>query len=109
MLPFLRGLFGPGVLEPIRLHVEAKRYLCYLEPHYEASLRRTRSAAWRCRGSFDAGQALDFASLPGAPDAIRLRRWDDMAKVPGLITPSLEHYLEIAESVSTRAKLAAIH
>ena len=31
-----------------------------------------------------------------------------MAKVPGLITPS-EHYLEIAESVSTRAKLAAIH
>ena len=78
-------------------------------PTMKRRSRRTRSAAWRCRGSFDAGQALDFASLPGAPDAIRLRRWDDMAKVPGLITPSLEHYLEIAESVSTRAKLAAIH
>lgn len=110
VLPFLRGLFGPGVLEPIRLHVEAKRYLCYLEPHYEASLSEDSKRSLALQGgSFDAGQALDFASLPGAPDAIRLRRWDDMAKVPGLITPSLEHYLEIAESVLTRAKLAAIH
>ena len=97
------------MLEPIRLHVEAKRYLCYLEPHYEASLGGLEAQPGAAGGSFDAGQALDFASLPGAPDAIRLRRWDDMAKVPGLITPSLEHYLEIAESVSTRAKLAAIH
>ena len=27
-LPFLRNLFGPAVLQPIRLHVDAKRYLC---------------------------------------------------------------------------------
>lgn len=70
--------------------------------------RRIRSAAWRFRGSFDAGQAVDFASMPGAPDAIRLRRWDDMAKVPGLATPPLDHFLEIAESVSGRVKLAAV-
>jgi len=34
VLPFLRGLFGKDVLEPIRLHVEAKRYLCFVEPAY---------------------------------------------------------------------------
>jgi predicted HD phosphohydrolase len=51
---------------------------------------------------------VDFASMPGAPDAIRLRRWDDMAKVPGLATPSLDHFLEIAEGVSGRVKLAAV-
>ena len=27
-LPFLRGSFDDVVLEPIRLHVDAKRYLC---------------------------------------------------------------------------------
>jgi len=28
-LPFLRPLFDDAVLEPIRLHVDAKRYLCH--------------------------------------------------------------------------------
>ncbi|MEN4918579.1 phosphonate degradation HD-domain oxygenase [Achromobacter spanius] len=109
VLPFLRGLFSAAVLDPIRLHVEAKRYLCYVEPQYEASLSEDsrRSLALQ-GGSFDASQAVDFASMPGAPDAIRLRRWDDMAKVPGLATPSLDHFLEIAESVSGRVKLAAV-
>jgi hypothetical protein len=31
-----------------------------------------------------------------------------MAKVPGLATPSLDHFLEIAEGVSGRVKLAAV-
>jgi len=108
VLPFLRGLFGPPVLEPIRLLVGAKRYLCYVEPHYEASLSEDsrRSLALQ-GGSFDAGQAVDFASLRGAPDAIRLRRWDDQAKVPGLATPPLDHFLEIAEAASERVKLTA--
>ncbi|MBO9355324.1 phosphohydrolase [Bordetella petrii] len=98
VLPFLRGLFDASVLEPIRLHVEAKRYLCFVEPGYGARLSADsrRSLALQ-GGSFDAGQAVDFASLPGAPDAIRLRRWDDLAKVPRLATESLDHYLHIAE------------
>ncbi len=108
VLPFLRGLFSAAVLDPIRLHVEAKRYLCYMDSAYESALsvdsRRSLSLQG---GSFDAGQAMDFAALPGAPDAIRLRRWDDAAKVPGLATPSLHHFLDVAESVSTRIKLAA--
>lgn len=33
-LPFLRGVFSDAVLEPIRLHVDAKRYLCGAEPTY---------------------------------------------------------------------------
>ena len=32
----------------------------------------------------------------------------NMAKVPGLATPPLDHFLEIAESVSGRVKLAAV-
>jgi len=109
VLPFLRGLFGAAVLDPIRLHVEAKRYLCFVEPEYETMLSADsrRSLALQ-GGSFDAGQAVDFASMPGAPDAIRLRRWDDMAKSPDRLTEPLDYYLDIAERVSGRARLAAV-
>src|SRR6266576_4798008 len=33
-IPFIRGVFPDGVVEPIRLHVDAKRALCALEPEY---------------------------------------------------------------------------
>ncbi len=104
VLPFLRGLFDNRVLDPIRLHVEAKRYLCYLDPAYTAGLSADsrRSLALQ-GGSFDASQAVEFASLRGAPDAIRLRRWDDQAKCPDMQTGSLAYFLELAESISIRA------
>jgi predicted HD phosphohydrolase len=28
---------------------------------------------------------------------VRLRGWDDLAKQPGLTTPSLDHFLELVE------------
>ena len=31
---WLRSRFGPAVTEPVRLHVEAKRYLCSVDPAY---------------------------------------------------------------------------
>ena len=34
-----------------------------------------------------------FEANPHHLDAVRLRRWDDEAKVPGLEVPGLEHYL----------------
>ena len=35
---WLRSRFGPEVSEPVRLHVDAKRYLCSVEPAYLAEL-----------------------------------------------------------------------
>src|SRR5688572_6347802 len=37
-IPFLRPLFPPPVIEAIRLHVDAKRALCALEPEYYEAL-----------------------------------------------------------------------
>ena len=37
-IPFLRGLFAEPVLGAIRLHVDAKRYLCATRPGYLAAL-----------------------------------------------------------------------
>ena len=93
-LPFLRGLFGERVLGGIRLHVDAKRYLCATRPGYEAALSADSQRSLALQGGvFTTAQASDFIAQPGADDAVKLRLWDDLAKTAGLATPPLSHFL----------------
>ena len=39
-------------------------------------------------------------SLPFAAQATRLRRFDDLAKVPGAKTPGLKHYKQLMRAVA---------
>jgi phosphonate degradation associated HDIG domain protein len=93
---FLKRLFGPEVTEPIRLHVAAKRYLCAVRPGYLDALSPDSQRSLRLQGgAFSAGEAEAFAQSTFAADAVRLREWDDQAKVAGLVTPSLSEYLPL--------------
>ena len=93
-LPFLRGLFPDAVLEPIRLHVDAKRYLCHANAGYHARLSEDSKRSLRLQGGvFDTVQAATFMNQGGASDALLLRQWDDLAKQADLATPSLAHFL----------------
>ncbi|EGD02549.1 HD phosphohydrolase-like protein [Burkholderia sp. TJI49] len=96
VLPFLRPLFSDAVLEPIRLHVDAKRCLCRTDAGYFDSLSpdSVRSLALQ-GGIFSDDEATTFLQRPFAEDALRLRRWDDTAKEAGKLTPDLDHYMEI--------------
>ena len=38
-----------------------------------------------------------FEASPYHTAAVRLRRWDDAAKVPGLVTPPFAHFLPVLE------------
>ncbi|MDP3221935.1 MAG: hypothetical protein Q8M96_02250, partial [Rubrivivax sp.] len=97
-LPFLRGLFSERVLGGIQLHVDAKRYLCATVPGYEAALSDDSQRSLKLQGGvFDADQAAAFIKRPGAADAVKLRQWDDLAKVEGGATPSLSHFLVRAQ------------
>ena len=97
-LPFLRGLFPQAVLDAIALHVDAKRYLCATDDSYlgRLSLDSQRSLLLQ-GGVFSAAQAAAFSIRPGAAQAVRLRRWDDLAKDPDRATPTLEHFLQRAQ------------
>jgi phosphonate degradation associated HDIG domain protein len=96
-IPFLRPLFGPLVIEAIRLHVDAKRALCALEPEYYEQLSEDSKRSLTLQGGVFPKEALqEFLAKPHAQDAIRVRRWDDQAKVPGAVTPPLAHFLELA-------------
>ncbi|PAK11205.1 phosphonate degradation HD-domain oxygenase [Burkholderia ubonensis] len=104
VLPFLRPLLPDAVLEPIRLHVDAKRCLCRTDAGYFESLSpdSVRSLALQ-GGVFSDEAAAAFLRRPFAEDALRLRRWGDMAKVEGKATPDLNHYMEIVARQVRRA------
>jgi phosphonate degradation associated HDIG domain protein len=85
--------FGADVTEPIRLHVPAKRYLCATDPDYYESLSTGSKRSLALQGdAFDRDSADNFFGLPGAQEAVFLRRWDDRAKVPDLNVPRLDYY-----------------
>jgi len=90
---WLRDRFPPAVLEPVRLHVESKRYLCATEPGYWEALSEPSKVSLELQGGrMDPEQCEAFRGGPHFDAAIRLRRWDDLAKVVGLTTPPLEHF-----------------
>jgi phosphonate degradation associated HDIG domain protein len=89
-IPFLRGLFPDAVLEPIKLHVEAKRYLCAVEHGYWEALSFASKRSLELQGgAYSPEEAREFIYLPYATDAVRLRRWDDFAKIKNKPTPDL--------------------
>jgi len=94
LLPFLRGVLPDEVLEPIHLHVDAKRFLCQAEDGYFATLSAVsvRSLAQQS-GVYTALESRVFLQQPFAHEAVRLRHYDDLAKVPDRVVPPLEHYL----------------
>ena len=92
-LPFLRGLFPDAVLEPIRMHVDAKRYLCWIDPDYWGGLSIASKRSLELQGGvYDEAQAQTFIAQPFAEEAVRLRRYDDLAKVKDKQVPGLAHY-----------------
>jgi [1-hydroxy-2-(trimethylamino)ethyl]phosphonate dioxygenase len=100
---WLERWFGPAVVEPVRLHVAAKRYLCAVEPPYLAALSAASQASLQLQGGpMNAAELHAFEQHPWSRSATRVRRWDDAAKVPGLAVPGLAHYRSRLASVLLR-------
>ena len=103
-LPFLRALFADDVLAPIRLHVDAKRYLCATRAGYFDALSADSKRSLILQGGiFSREQAMDFIAQTFAEDAVRLRLWDDLAKLPGAVTPPLAHFVAMLEAAQRLA------
>lgn len=95
---YLLARFGPAVSEPVRLHVDAKRYLCFSEPGYHDTLSPASKKSLGLQGGqFTAEQATEFEANPYYKDAVRLRYWDDQAKIAGLKVPDLSVYRDVLE------------
>lgn len=97
---FLEHHFPPAVTEPIRLHVASKRYLCAVDPGYLPRLSPASRQSLELQGGpFSPAQVEEFENGSYYISAVKLRRYDDTAKIPGAHTPDLEHYRAVLEAM----------
>jgi [1-hydroxy-2-(trimethylamino)ethyl]phosphonate dioxygenase len=101
---WLARYFPAAVTEPIRLHVAAKRYLCAMDSEYQRGLSAAsiRSLALQ-GGPMSDEEAREFEGSPYARECLRLRRWDDLAKVRGSKAPGLPQYRYLLKKLSVKA------
>lgn len=99
---YLTQFFPATVTEPIRLHVHAKRYLCTVDTSYWSALSPASQTSFVIQGGvFSHAEVEAFLAHPHAQRAIALRRWDDQAKIPQQVTPTLEHYISMITSYAS--------
>lgn len=93
---YLRSRYPASVLRPIRLHVEARRYLCAVDTHYWNGLSRAQREAVRRQGGAMTSEAIRaFVSEAQWRDALRLAVWDDAACRPGQGAFPLERFVAL--------------
>ncbi len=96
---WLETRFVAAVTEPVRLHVDAKRYLCAMEPAYEAALSEPSRVSLALQGGpFTQVEVAAFEENPFWQDALRLRRWDDTGKVDGLVTRCVADFADVLDA-----------
>jgi 2-amino-1-hydroxyethylphosphonate dioxygenase (glycine-forming) len=88
--------FKPSVCALVASHVDAKRYLAQRKAGYYAAL----SEASRGTLAFQGGpmrddEARTFESDPQFAAKVRLRMWDEAAKLPDYEVPGLEAYASL--------------
>lgn len=99
----LAGLFAPAVTAPIALHVEAKRYLCAVDPTYASQLSEGSVRSLETQGGPMAPDEIArFEALPACSDACDLRRWDDLGKIEDLHVAPFGQYVGLLQSLAVR-------
>lgn len=89
--------FSQKLCELVESHVIAKRYLTAVDPEYLEGLSDASKMSLRFQGGpFSIEQVKALESDPLFSEKVKLRRWDDAAKLVGLETPSLGFYREMA-------------
>ena len=99
----LRGLFVDEIVDAGRLHVAAKRYLCWKEPAYFDELSDASRQSLRLQGGpMTDAEAREFEREPHFELAVCVRRYDDMGKVPEMSTPDLDSFRPLLKSFLTK-------
>lgn len=98
----LQQILPASVVDPIRLHVAAKRHLVAVESDYAESLSAaSQQSLIEQGGPFTAAESAAFEAEPRSDDAIALRRFDDAGKATSETEPTIRQlsgYLPLLRS-----------
>ncbi|TPJ79951.1 HD domain-containing protein [Mesorhizobium sp. B2-6-2] len=96
----LAPFFPPVIVECVRLHVSAKRYLCATDPAYFSKLSPASVHTLSLQGGpMSAEEVAEFRCNPFHDEAVRVRIWDEGGKVANMKTRAFRDYVPLLERV----------
>ena len=97
----LEGVFPQIVVDCVKYHVAAKRYLCAVDAAYHSGLSDASKHSLKLQGGpMDDAECKAFEAIPDFEKIILVRRCDDQGKVRGMDVPPLEDYLPMLYQVA---------
>lgn len=101
----LETYFPKIVVDCVRYHVDAKRYLCATNEAYYSHLSGASIHSLKLQGGpMSDAEVAEFDRNPNAQEIVQVRLWDDEAKIPGKPVPGFGHYAPLLTRVVGRHK-----
>lgn len=99
----LAPFFPPVIVECVRLHVSAKRYLCATDSTYFGKLSQASVHTLSLQGGpMNADEVAEFRRNPFHDEAVRVRIWDEGGKIADMKTRTFRDYVPLLERVVAR-------
>lgn len=96
----LSDFFPSVVIDCVKYHVAAKRYLCATRPNYFDRLSEASVHTLSLQGGpMDADEVAAFEANPNLKKIIQVRYLDEAGKRPDMETPSFSHFAPMVQRV----------
>ena len=94
----LKAFFPATVVDCVRHHVAAKRYLCATDPTYHDRLSAASVHTLNLQGGpMTENEVAAFRTQAGLDAIVQVRLWDDEGKVAGISTPEFGYYAPLLQ------------
>ncbi|HUQ36685.1 MAG TPA: HD domain-containing protein [Aestuariivirga sp.] len=96
----LERFFPSLVIDCVRQHVAAKRYICATDPAYFGQLSAASIHSLKLQGGpMNSREVADFETNPNFRDIVRVRRLDDAGKIAGMATPKFAYFAPMVQRI----------
>ncbi len=94
----LERFFPTVIIDCVRYHVAAKRYLCATRPDYFKRLSQASVHSLNLQGGpMNEDEVVEFAKNPNLQKIIAVRYLDDAGKNPAMQTPGYWHFAPLVQ------------
>lgn len=96
----LAEFFPPLIIDCVRYHVAAKRYLCATKPEYFDRLSDASIHSLNLQGGpFNSEEVAEFEKNPNLKEIIQVRYLDEAGKRDDMKTPGFSHFAPMVQRI----------
>ena len=96
----LERFFPSLVIDCVREHVAAKRYICATDPAYFGQLSAASIHSLKLQGGpMTTAEIAEFERSPNLKEIVRVRHLDDAGKIADMVTPGFAHFAPMVQRI----------